>query len=395
MNDSNEEVKKKSIFDESNIETLDFTSEHNKDMKSPKKLIMPPDIDDILLEEKNINEKIDPIKEDLNKLQDGKIENAEEELKKQAPSLLNRPVSDDELLGDYVGNNYYKISSRFFNLSAIVFSSIYLFYRKMILFGLLVFAITILMLNFISNPYFAIIPSVLLGLIFNKLYLIKANVKIEKNKLNNKGDTYDLKNMCEKSGGTSLTLAVLGLIAEYGIIFGLVEYDVLHNFTKLINDTGVNINIVENFDKVLDIFNGNKNKGLEIISDDTVLVRYDFNVKVPPVFKEGNYNNEYTCHYVYSNDNSDNGCIFKLEAIKNYDSPLKLLNDIADHNRAKEPIPNGNWYYISYNSGSDNIRNYSINKNDKVYLMTFTKQSNAPSDCDSYFDEIYNAINLK
>ena len=57
----------------------------------------------------------------------------------------DKPISnltnDDELLKEFIGKNYEKITTRRFNIAAFFFNSLYMFYRKMFGYGILTYLI--------------------------------------------------------------------------------------------------------------------------------------------------------------------------------------------------------------------------------------------------------------
>ena len=125
-------------------------------------------------------------------------------------------ITSDDLIEDFVGKNYEKISKRKYNLSAFFFNVFYLLYRKLYLEGIVLFFVLIFSSLFLSiiNPGIALLLEVLISLIlcflFNKYYLGKAKKKIDKIKSKNKSKSItDLKNVCKKAGGTNIVLSIL------------------------------------------------------------------------------------------------------------------------------------------------------------------------------------------
>lgn len=129
-------------------------------------------------------------------------------------------VSDEELLRAFIGNNYEKITTRPFNFVGFFFTTFYMFYRKMFGYGLLVFLLNLVALNFINNFIITIVFNVAVGLLVNKIYLSYANKKIAKIKIENSDkDINKLKNICSSKGGTSVGKIFLGFLTEIGIAF--------------------------------------------------------------------------------------------------------------------------------------------------------------------------------
>ena len=127
--------------------------------------------------------------------------------------------NDDELLKAFIGNNYNKITTRRFNIPGFFFTSFYMFYRKMFLYGILVFIVDLIIINLIKNSLImSILIGIVVGLFVNKLYLYYAKKKINKIKLENSQKSIDeLKNICTIKGGTSVGKIFLGFLTEIGI----------------------------------------------------------------------------------------------------------------------------------------------------------------------------------
>jgi len=84
----------------------------------------------------------------------------------------------------------------------------------------------------------------------------------------------------------------------------------------------------------------------------------------------------------------------KLEGISNYTDSYALLKDISSNYKSSDPIPSGEWYKITYNIDDETINQYSLKKNEIVYLLTFGSESNSPGDCNLRIEEIFKSIEL-
>ena len=125
---------------------------------------------------------------------------------------------DDELLKAFIGNNYDKITTRPFNFAGFFFTTLYMFYRKMFGYGLLVFLLNFIVLNVINNFVVTLAFNVVVGLLVNKIYLSYAKKKITVIKTSNSQKSIEeLKSICSTKGGTSVGKMFLGLVAELGI----------------------------------------------------------------------------------------------------------------------------------------------------------------------------------
>ena len=132
-------------------------------------------------------------------------------------------VDDGELLKAFIGNNYEKITTRSFNFAGFFFTTLYMFYRKMFGYGLLVFLLNFIVLNVINNFVVTLAFNVVVGLLVNKIYLSYAKKKIAVIKTSNSQKSIEeLKSICSTKGGTSVGQIFLGLVAELGIAFVLI-----------------------------------------------------------------------------------------------------------------------------------------------------------------------------
>ena len=85
------------------------------------------------------------------------------------PNYAN-PLSDEELLRYFVGNNYDKITKRPFNFAGFFLGTLYMFYRKMFLYALILFTGSLIISSVINNYFISLLFNVLVGLLVNKVY---------------------------------------------------------------------------------------------------------------------------------------------------------------------------------------------------------------------------------
>lgn len=119
---------------------------------------------------------------------------------------------EDQLLLSYVGNNYSRIKNEKFNFGAFFFSVFYLLYRKVY-----IVAIIGLVLIYISNLLPKIVGeivmlaiAILMGVFFNKYYVLYCKSQIKKLQLSNANLSKEgLNNLCRKKGGTSILWAII------------------------------------------------------------------------------------------------------------------------------------------------------------------------------------------
>lgn len=148
------------------------------------------------------------------------------------------PSSEEEskeLLKAYIGKNYEKITTKKFNFAGAIFGALYMFYRKMFGYAIIVFLIinTIIptvILNVTKNSLlsfviYILINIIIVGIFVNNIYVKFANQKINKIKSKNPSKNIDeLKSICTNKGGTSIGYLFLGIITPIimVIIIGII-----------------------------------------------------------------------------------------------------------------------------------------------------------------------------
>ncbi len=166
----------------------------------------------------------------------------------------NTNFNNDELLRAFIGNNYEKITTRPFNFAGFFFTTFYMFYRKMFLYGILLFIVNLIISSFIIKNSFivSILLGIVVGFLINKVYLYYAKKKINKIKLENpQKSNEELKNICSNNGGTSVGKIFLGFLAQFGIAFVAIIIMMFMGLNSFFGN-------LFNFDNWNIIINGNK-----------------------------------------------------------------------------------------------------------------------------------------
>lgn len=148
--------------------------------------------------------------------------------------------TDEELLKVFIGKNYEKITKRPFNFAAFFFTSFYLFYRKMFGYGILAFLLNLAITTIFDKTYLALLLSIIIGFLVNKVYLLSAKKKIAVIKVANPKKTgEELKKVCAAKGGTSIGKLFLGtitqLILAIIILFAISLFGLSNTFLKQFN----------------------------------------------------------------------------------------------------------------------------------------------------------------
>lgn len=119
---------------------------------------------------------------------------------------------DDRLVEAFTGEDYKWIIRRPFNIYAFFLSWIYFLYRKMYIIGLigLIFAGIIYKFYSILVIPYAIFSMIISGFLFNPIYKVYANMRINRIKKSNYGtDDFTIEQICQEKGGTSLILTLV------------------------------------------------------------------------------------------------------------------------------------------------------------------------------------------
>lgn len=214
-------------------------------------------------------------------------------------SNVANSVRDDELLRAYIGDNYEKITNKRFNFAGFFFTTFYMFYRKMFLYGILLFFVYLVLSNFMKNIIIIILLGIVAGLFVNKAYIHHANKKIAKIKLQNQQkDISELKSICSTKGGTSIGRIFCGLLAELSIIYAiamiLIATGVVWVKGNFFNPNNWYV-IIKSYES--DIDNSDLSKNEMLVEDVRVLGSSYFETRLGKKYtiqiKESNISNEY------------------------------------------------------------------------------------------------------
>lgn len=317
---------------------------------------------------------------------------------------VNNILDDSDLLEAFIGENYNKITTRVFNFSGFFFSSLYFFYRKMFVYGILLFLINLLINTLFNQQIVFLLFNILCGFFVNKIYLFYANRKIEKIKRKNPNMSIsELMSLCSRKGGTSLGKAILGLLLQIGVGFLILIISLLLGitsiFTSLIFDEEI-FPIIDAFIKNISLEKDGEYNGV-IVSDTSIAMQNEFTIHVPSKFQ----NNSQTYNYDYkynSNQGVFNTCQITLEEVSNFTDLNNFMNQMASYySKSNEnivsqtTINNIPWSWFSKNDDFGTTYYYGTTKNNHIYLLTYKIEEDSDSDCITYKDQILNSIQSK
>lgn len=309
---------------------------------------------------------------------------------------------DEELLKAFIGNNYEKLTTRQFNISAFFFTGAYMFYRKLTGYAILYFLLVLIIQGIFKMIPISIVFNILVGLFFNKFYINYAKKRVNKIKnANVHRQPKDIKLICMKSGGVSVGNIFLGLLLEIIITF-LLAFALMYAGMSFLSS---------NMDSIMESFNKKLQDGINnidfnatgeydgtTVTDTTLIMKDEFIMSVPGVFT----NNSETFNYSYSfkEEESDfNKCEFTFESIKGYSTSESLIKQMAKYYKndididvTKNTINNLDWYWFKTKDSFSKTYYYGASQNNKVYLLKYEDGTKNSNDCENYRTQIINSI---
>ena len=294
----------------------------------------------------------------------------------------------------FIGNNYDKFISQSFNIWGFLFSSIYIFYRKMYLYGIITLLIQFGLLFLFHNIFLVLIINLLIGAFINKIYLSYAMKKATKIKENSKDIHKDeIHKVIEKKGGTSF-ISVLIVCILISIIFFILIY--VFKF----NNNFLKVNNKEDVINVSDYVPGSYAGKLYYASD--VVINDEFEIPIPEVFRDISFKEHIMFEY-QKGDAIFNSCKISMGVVKDYTSSEDLITQMSNYHRddkgteaSIETFNDINWYSFAYENSISKNYYYATVKNERVYLLNYNIQYEADvENCEIYRNDIISKIKMK
>ena len=296
-------------------------------------------------------------------------------------NILNDDLYKEDMLIDaYIGKKADKFKSGGFSWCTFFFGTYYILYRKMWIFGIILWAIGLVIGKVIGTlEWLELIIDLIVGIsaacIFKEKYLSHATKKVREIKEKNANKTHEeLMVICKKKGGTS----ILPILLIVGIVLVTTGMELYQNF---------------------DSYNKAKDRLDEIKGNETTtpieITREKLNVTLTAGFEE--VTNDSTLYSsIYREYSSNSSCLFYLSTMNanGATSATEKMEIDRSHYEVTNPIEekkiNGNtWAYMS----KDNIYFYKIIYNDKIYDIRFTIYSeNREKNCSKIHSEILESI---
>lgn len=219
---------------------------------------------------------------------------------------------DEELVRFYVGEKYDKIKNSSFSIPTFFLGSLYLFYRKMYLYGWLMMLL---------GPL-AFVGYIIFAIKFKDIYIKHVNKKVNKIKLKNSNlSNEELKNICSKKGGTSIGMVFLNLfgvsillIIIVSLLMLILGTSLLLMFKDMLSNVSVEIN-----PQINNTVNVIEDENFSSSLEDTILLE---NVNVNGYWCMGN-----KCNLSTGDVNNS----IEYEFSDNNAGILKIINDYNDY----------------------------------------------------------------
>ena len=329
------------------------------------------------------------------------------------PSIANynveEKIDDYELLGDFIGPNYQKFCSRKFNFSAFFFYLPYFYYRKMYFYPIVILLIDYILMkllhidinasiSFFSFFYF-IIYAIIIGLIFNPLYIHFAKKKVKKIRKKNQTKSIDeLREICSRKGGRSIFSIFIGIVIIV-IIFSLIDFiKMLFEISGFMTVLYIIFNSLHIPEILSPTYDGTLDYDFSIVIDEK------FSIDVPNLFE--NYSDLFRYYYSYeSGEGFFNNCSFEFSKVSNFYDAHNLIQQMSQYGNSDydfvssdfyhKKINNLDWYWFSSNSYYATTYYYATSKNNELYLLQYVVGKDTDSSCDSYRESILNSIKGK
>lgn len=308
------------------------------------------------------------------------------------------PVIDEkQLVRDFVGPKYTKLSMSPFNFPAFLFGSCYYIYRKMYFFGILLCVVNAAILKFVSFPISSIatfVLAIVVGLATNPLYLKCAEKKVKKivKKSKDKNQIV-LSTLCKKKGGTSIFMFLL-FVVVYSTIFSFLSYaTIVPKVMEYFSSTSFLPNQKEKEQEEETPFDGN-------ILYEEYAIEDTFTISIPSSFQkeEGKI---YKYYYESESQEKYNRCTLTFSKVYGFSSSEEVIQKIASYEKVKENIgkttTNGiDWDTLSVEGDYSHTHYRSTMVGEDVLLLQYDSGIHTPVGvCDTYFVSILESLTLK
>jgi len=319
-----------------------------------------------------------------------------EEKNKQSNNLspLTNQEYDKDLIISFMGLNYDKLINSKFSWSTFFFGYIYFLYRKMFIYGIILYVVELILL-FTNLFIFSFLLRLLLAVLFPQIYSNFVGNKIKMIITNNPNKTKDeLKQICSKTGDTSILMVVLGYVVAI-VISGIMLLLTLMLgigtiFTELLSDLKIEVDKSGNATE----FNG-----IYMFDDSKKVIDEVFELEIPGEYSNDS-SNSHDYRYVTGPEVFDS-CRFRFSLIDNYVSAKTFSEQMAiyynGYNSVEDKkINNIYWKTFTTQDEMNTSYYYVVNIEDKVYLALYQIGYDVEKGiCDTHHKSIISSIKRK
>ncbi|MBQ8891539.1 MAG: DUF2628 domain-containing protein [Bacilli bacterium] len=301
---------------------------------------------------------------------------------------------NDNSLKKFIGKNYDKISTNWFNIFGFLFTNFYMYYRKMYLYGIFVFIIQIMLFIFLRDYYYiTFVINLLVGFLINKVYIIYAKRKVNRIKNKNQDKTIvEINEICESKGGTSFISLFIGILLELIIVLIIVV-----KFLGLsINKEKVEDKTSYVSDYIPGVFSG------ILYNSYDVVIKDEFELTAPDVFDDYSYEEQFRYQYYTDDGTNFSCCRYSLSLLEDFTSSENLIRDMSGFYKGRGSIDiqnkvsnDINWFWFSYDTDLGKNYYYAMNKGNKVYLLNYVIQGDIDGSCEAHREEVVDLIKIK
>lgn len=311
-------------------------------------------------------------------------------------------TEEEQLIYEYIGNNHNKIVHKRFNFAALCFGPLYYFYRKMTIYGILLTLLNVVLFNFF--PLGILVLCLFCGLFTNKIYVnyVKNKINIIQ-KRNMDAGVPALLLICEKEGGTSGSLVLLGIILSGLISFAFSKYAADIDYKKLFKDLmNKGSEVIDKFEDEVDKFN-----------EDSILIpigdrKYEgtmtfdfepnyyevFNINFPSDFVEQKFDN--LAQYLYLNNND---CVIEFYQPEGYSTGESLIKQMKNYHSPSSVLKKvtfNNIHWVSFEYEDRGISHlYGTTYNNEPYILEYRVNDGEHKDtCLLFKDQILGGISI-
>lgn len=289
-------------------------------------------------------------------------------------------VSDEDLIKEYIGNNYDDFINTKFSIPTFFLGIYYFLYRKMWLYTILTILIAIasFILTFVFELWYLLfIPTIymiFMSIKFNELYLNIAKKKVEKIKSNNPDKTnQELVNICKKKGGVSILAVILPMVLIFPIVFFVVFFAIMYGFIDALDS--------------------------EITKEKNYNNDSELKYELPKIFDDDSYSSSNYESYHYSDYESS--CDISITNYRTYDdktaeeylkekTTLNMNETVSQINEAQ--INNFEWKYVEINSPTKKEYKYAAIYNNRLYIIEYKINEDNNKLCSNGYNTFINSL---